>query len=106
MKRTLLIYSRERHSKDGTRAFLTYSYVHNNTWYEVKFTKKCAIKPTDLGYLDLVIDDKDISIERSKRNDKVYNIIWVKKVISFNVNEEKNKELEEKKAKALADLFD
>lgn len=105
MEKTILIYGREKVTKDG-RKFMTYSYVHNDKWYEVKFTRKCEIRPMNKGYYDLTIDTDKVSIEKSTRNEKEYLILWIRELKSFVANEIKNKELQEKREKALADVFD
>lgn len=105
MEKTILIYGRERTTKDG-RKFITYSYVHNDTWFEVKFTRKCEIRPMNKGYYNLTIDTDNVAVEKSTRDTKTYLILWIRELKSFAINEEKNKELLEKREKALAEVFD
>lgn len=105
MEKTILVFGRERHTNDG-RKFMTYSYVHNNKWYEVKFTQKCTKRPLEKGYFDLTFDTNNIAVETSTRNGKVYQIMWIRDLKNYLPNELKNKELLEKREKALAELFD
>lgn len=104
MTKTLTIYSKEKKTKDG-KTFLVFSYVKNDMWYDVRFTQKCSIRPTEKGYIDIEVDDKDVSIQIKKLHDKVKNICWINRVLSCSVNIAKNDELAKRKADAIAELF-
>lgn len=105
MTKTLTIYSKEKKTKDG-KTFLVFSYVKNDKWYDVRFTQKCSLRPTEKGYIDIEVDDKDVSIQIKKLDDKVKNICWINRVLSYSVNIAKNDELAKRKADAIAELFD
>ena len=105
MTKTLTIYSKEKKTKDG-KTFLVFSYVKNDKWYDVRFTQKCSLRPTEKGYVDIEVDEKDVSIQTKKFDDKVKNICWINRVLSYAVNIAKNDELAKRKADAIAELFD
>ena len=105
MTKKLTIYSKEKKTTDG-KAFLVYSYVKNDKWYDVRFTKKCSLRPIEKGYIDIEVEDKDISVQTKKFDDKVKNILWINRLVSYSVNIEKNDELAKRKADAIAELFD
>ena len=56
MTKTLTIYSKEKKTKDG-KTFLVFSYVKNDKWYDVRFTQKCSLRPTEKGYIDIEVEE-------------------------------------------------
>ena len=104
MEKVITIYGKE-YKKEG-RSFISYTYTKNGEkHYRVKFTKNC-LRPQIKGYVNLVIDDECVSIQRAKSGEeKLGDILWIRKIIDSYENEEKNRKSKEKLRKEIEELF-
>lgn len=104
MEKVITIYGKE-YKKEG-RSFIAYTYTKNGEkYYRVKFTKNC-LRPQIKGYVNLVIDDECVSIQRAKSGEeKLGDILWIRKTIDSYENEEKNRQSKEKLRKEIEELF-
>ena len=113
--REIRLYAMEKKTNDG-KSFVTWSYTKNGEkFYEVHFTKGCAI-PQKRGYYLAKVNVADVNIKKSKPrsfmddngvvttiqpNDKM----WIKKVISIVSDEEYEKEIETKRLNEVMDVL-
>lgn len=110
MVRTLTVYGRDV-KFDGNKHFIEYQYVTNTgIWYQVKFTQDVTNKPNIKGYVDLLVDTADVSIQRKKvtlKDGREYkkSILWIKNLKSFTENEARNAELQKKHDDFIKDIF-
>lgn len=108
MKKTITIFGKQKTKKDGKTKFLTWSYSKElkngeRRFFEVKFTQSCELCPKKEGFWKLELDTIDVSIE--KRNGKLNDILWIKKVENLEVDEQALKDLKEKQAKELEEVL-
>lgn len=108
--KTITIYGRSFKSKNGSE-FITYSYVSpKGDWFKVKFTKTCKNRPFEKGYILLTINPADTSVSRKEQiqHPEIKNInptLWIRNVISYDLDDLKNKEHTKKVQEELNDIF-
>lgn len=112
--KTIRIYAKEVEKKDGG-SFVKWSYTKDGQkFYEVRFTKECAV-PQKRGYYLAVVDKKNVNIKKTKEEVSVNpdtgettifkpnDIMWIQALESIKADVEYEAELE---AQRLADLDD
>lgn len=116
MIKKIRVYASEKKTLDGQNTFIKWSYTKDGeTFFEVKFTKKCAI-PQEKGYYLLEADSKDINIKKTKEKTytddngvvttvKPNNILWFKAIKSITRDEVYEAELEAKREAEVNELL-
>lgn len=75
----LKIFGKIIETKNGG-SFIGYSTKSaSGKWYTVKFARRCEIKPQELGYLVLNLNDDDYFVKQDGDN----FIVWVTHVESY-----------------------
>ena len=79
MSKQLKIFGKIYETKNGG-TFIGYSTkASNGKWYPVKFARKCEVKPQELGYITLVLNDEDYFVKKDGEN----VVVWVMNVIAI-----------------------
>lgn len=74
------VFAKNVTTKDGKK-FVSCQTKLNSTFYKVKFTADCEQQIKSYGVYDIYVCDRDISIERSKKQPdgfKPNDVIWIR----------------------------
>lgn len=93
---TIRIFGKELTNKSNGNTFIAYSYVNNEGYYNVKFSKKCDKKPTKKGYHLITFEENNYFV---KIEENGYKTIWILELEKCEFDnkyyEEKQKQYEE-----------
>lgn len=92
---------------DNNKFCTYYTKNKNNDYFIVKFKKSNLCRPQEKGHYVLYADYNEINFakehKKSKDNDNIYvhNVIWVGRVVDYDVDENKIKAIKEANDKEL-----
>lgn len=75
----LKVFGKLYQTKNGG-TFIGYSTkARSGKWYTVKFARRCEVKPQELGYIILNLNDEDYFVKQDGDN----FIVWVTNIESY-----------------------